>query len=42
MRPKGSTLTQAQVAVWKYVLGFGCPSALAALLAMVWFRKRDL
>ena len=32
----------SEVTVWKYVLGFGIPTILVSLLAIVWFSRRDL
>ncbi len=39
---RGNSLIHAEVTAWKYVLGFGLPAVCAALLAVVWFNRRDL
>ena len=38
----GSSAVYREVTTWKYVLGFGIPTILAALLGIGWFSKRDL
>jgi hypothetical protein len=31
-----------EVTPWKYVLGFGLPAVVCALLSVLWFNRRDL
>lgn len=38
----GNSATYSEVTTWKYVLGFGIPAILAALLAVLGFARRDL
>ena len=39
---RANSAVYSEVTVWKYVLGFGIPTLLVSLLAMVWFSRRDL
>jgi hypothetical protein len=37
--PQGNSAVYTEVTTWKYVLGFGLPALLAAMLGIGWFSK---
>lgn len=38
---RGNAAIYTEVTPWKYVLGFGLPALASALLAVLWFNRRD-